>query len=112
MTADQPRVHRLKEERFRETRGGSFAAFPEDEFQESDAILTRYRIASMETLQQTQKDARAMFMRDLREVGETPIPRSTADDPNFGAFPPDAAGDSAERQGSGLRGTRNPGADA
>ena len=87
--ADHPRAGQLEAELFRETRGrGRFAAFPEDEFHESAGILARYRIASLETLHQTPKDARAMFMRDLREAERRPFPELQLMLQILGHFPP------------------------
>ena len=58
-----------------ETRGaGRFIAFAPEEFALSSRIIVRYRINSLEILRQAQKDARAMFLRDLREVGRRSFP--------------------------------------
>ena len=38
-------------------------------------------------MRQTQKDAIAMFNRDLREIGRRPAPQSSAGVPDFGELP-------------------------
>ena len=69
LPADRPRVHRLMGELIRDTRGRRrLSAFPEGEFREAAGILVRYRNFSLEIMMRTQKGARTMFMRDMREV--------------------------------------------
>ena len=72
---DGPRVVTLADEIFRATRGrGRFATFPRGEFTAAATILARYRIPSLEILRQTKKEARQMFLRDLREIERLSFP--------------------------------------
>ena len=73
--ADIPRATRLEDRIPRDARGwGRFAASPVGEFADAATSLVRYRIRSLGILRQTQKDARTMFMRDLREVEHRSFP--------------------------------------
>ena len=86
---DAPRATLLAADLFRETRGRErFSAFPVCEFSAAAGIIVRYRIHSLEILRQTQKDARAMFLRDLREAGRLPFPEMKLLLQIIGHFPP------------------------
>ena len=54
---------------------GLFADFPSAEIRDAAVTLARYRISSMDVLRLAGRDARSMFMRDLREGGEGPFSR-------------------------------------
>ena len=87
--ADIPLVTRLADEIFCEARGrGRFAALPVGKFADAATILFRYRIRSLGILRQTQKDARAVFMRDLREFGRRSFPETQLLLQILGHFPP------------------------
>ena len=51
-------------------------------------ILVRYRIHSLEALRRTQKDARTLFLRDLREVDRLKFPGMQLLLHVLGHFPP------------------------
>ena len=89
LPADIPRVTQLANAIRRETRGvRRFAAFQVGEFADAAQIMVRYRIQSMEVLRRTQKDARAMFARDLREVERRSFPEMHLPIQILGNFPP------------------------
>ena len=73
--ADRPRVLRLKEGLFRETRGmGRNAAFPCDEFRDEGVILARYRIFSRENLRRAQNGPSHHVCARPTRSRKTPLP--------------------------------------
>ena len=94
--ADAPRVTALAADLIRETRGRErFLAFPEDEFSAAAAILVRFRARSLGTIQQTRKDARTLFLRDLAACFWIPktgyhAGSGTAEIPGYAAHPTDS----------------------
>ena len=54
---------------------GRFAAFPPAEIRDAAVTLVLYRVASLDVLRMTDRDARSMFMRDLREGGRMSFPQ-------------------------------------
>ena len=84
-----PRVSALAAELFREARGRwRFAVSPGEEFSAMAGILVRYRIRSLYALRQTQKDARTLFLMDVREVDRLKFPAMQLLLRVLGHFPP------------------------
>ena len=64
------------------------AASQAEEFRDAATILIRYRIYPIGILRHTQKAAREMFARDLREVGKRSFPGPRILLQILGHFPP------------------------
>ena len=73
--ADAPRVHALVLELQAEIRGRErFQDFGEADIVWAAETFVRYRIASLASLRRTDREARAMFIKDLREVEKRTFP--------------------------------------
>ena len=70
-----PLVEALTADLERETRGsGSPNAFFPPDFHQAAETLVRYRLSTLQIIRQTDKDARRMFLADLRDLGRKAFP--------------------------------------
>ena len=70
-----PLVTALAADIVRETAGRDlFSAFAEEDFHTAAMTFARYRLSTLATIRQTDRDARRMFLSDLRELGRKAFP--------------------------------------
>ena len=70
-----PLAEALAADIIRETKGrDSFAAFFPPDFHQAAETLVRYRLSTLQIIRQTDKDARRMFLADLRDLERKAFP--------------------------------------
>ena len=71
----RPLVEALTADLVRETAGREcFSAFYPPDFHQAAETLVRYRLSTLQIVRQTDKDARRMFLSDLRDLGRKAFP--------------------------------------